>query len=496
MAFKDVMNLRKSGNLSEAYEMALSDYQNVQNIWTKRALSWCIFDGMKANATYAQKEQFLSKLHELTELELPADETMFWNNIIWPINAYVRDCANTQNINEDVFSTVLELIKGFPFERPSKEYSVLLGAFLKVKNWHNITLFLDWWDFENLREEDFVCEVVNGKKMPTSLAENTYLAYAKCLLANRDVNAISSFIPKMQELANNHPNMTFTNYYIGKLLLAIGSNTDDILSVAIPFVRKKNTEFWAWQLLAETCANDEDKYLACLLRAINCRTSDDFLVNIYLMLAKAFRNRHCYADARYYLDKYIQVKNNTGSKISPEANDLSQENWYVEVLGQQPTFEMDYMSITNDIIFSDCPETDAVITFVNKDKCIATVMYGVEKIGFFKYSRFMKKVYVGTCLKIRIESVSGEGRMNLYSAKTSNMIETDFYKNVTGAISSNAAQTAYFLKSDNESYYIPKDLIEKNGLKIGEIVSANIIYSYNKSRSQWNWSCLKVRKID
>ena len=180
MAFKEVMEMRKQ-HAARAYEMALNDYQGVQNDWTRRALAWCIFDAMKVTATYSQKDLFISKLQELASIELSANDTMVWGNIVWPISAFVRDCVKISHPQEDILTEVFNLIKEFPFVKPSKEYSVLLNAFVKAKNWRNINNFCDWWDFSNFREEDFVCDVVDGRRKPTSLAENAHLAYARTL---------------------------------------------------------------------------------------------------------------------------------------------------------------------------------------------------------------------------------------------------------------------------------------------------------------------------
>ena len=79
MAFKDIMNLRKSGKEEEAYNMAIADYNQDQNdMWAKRALSWCIFDGLKSSASYEQSEFFFSKLNELKDLDVPAADEMLW----------------------------------------------------------------------------------------------------------------------------------------------------------------------------------------------------------------------------------------------------------------------------------------------------------------------------------------------------------------------------------------------------------------------------------
>ena len=331
--------------------------------------------------------------------------------------------------------------------------------------------------------------------MPISLAESAHLAYAKALIAKKDKGVISAFIPKLQELAEQHPKMQYPNYYVGKLLLASGSDKKEAVSALLPFVRKKQSDFWVWQLLAEAFLDDDEKYMACLLRAVNCHVQEQFLVRIYLILAGALRQRGYYADARFYLDKYCQIKADTQTNVSREANSMLNEAWYAEAAGQKPSFELDYMSITNELLFADIPETDAVASFVNKDKKVVNVAYGKGKEGFFKYDRFIKKLNNGDSLKIRIQEVSADGFMKVYSARVSdNPVNSDFCKSVTGSVTTNRLMTAYFLQTDKESYFIPPTIASKMRLVIGEPISAIVLYSYNKKREQWGWSCVKVKR--
>lgn len=497
MAFKDIMNLRKSGKEEEAYNMAIAEYNQDQNdMWVKRALSWCIYDGLKSSASYEQFEFFFSKLNELKDLDVPASDEMLWEKIAWPINAFVRDCSKTQNVGTEIFTKLFEIIRVFPFAKPSLEYSVLLNAFLTAKEWDGIIDFCDWWGFENFRKEDFECEVLpNGKKKPISLAESAHLAYAKALIAKKDKGAISAFIPKLQELAEQHPKMQYPNYYVGKLLLASGSDKKDAVSALLPFVRKKQSVFWVWQLLAEAFEGDEEKYMACLLRAVHCHTPEQYLVKVYLVIAKAFKQLQYYADARYYLDKYCQLKAEAQTKISHEAWNMLQETWYAEAGDKKPLNELDYITITNELLFDDVPETDAVVSFVNKDKKVVNVVFGKGKEGFFKYDRFIKKLNNGDSLKIRIQEVSADGFMKVYSARVSDTLaDSDFCKSVTGSVTSNRSMTAYFLQTDKESYFIPPFIVSKMQLVIGEPISAIVLYSYNKKREQWGWSCVKVKR--
>ena len=419
---------------------------------------------------------------------------MFWKNVVWPIKYFVIDCSKSQGVNSDIYNVVFERIKEFHFVKPSKEYSVLLNAFLKAKEWDGIIGFCEWWGFENFRKEDYECEMLpNGKKMPISLVESAHLSCAKALINKKDKDAILAFIPKLQELAEHNPIMQYPNYYVGKLLLASGRDKQEAVSALLPFARKKQTEFWVWQLLAEALEDDEEKRMACLLRAAHCNTPEQYLVKVFLILAKAFKQQNCYADARLYLDKYCQIKADAQANISNDAHAMLLESWYSEVAGKKASYELDYMTITNELLFADMPETDAVVSFVNKDKKVATVVYGNRKEGFFKYERFVKKLSAGDSIKIRIQEVSSDGFMKVFSVKISEtQITSDFCKSVIGVVSSNSSMTAYFLQTGKESYYIPSNIVSKHHLVVSEQIMALVLFSYNRKKNEWKWGCVKV----
>lgn len=127
-----------------------------------------------------------------------------------------------------------------------------------------------------LRQEDYVPFInAKGQKCMT-LAERVYIAYSKTLLKKNDLGKIEEFLPKLGELIEAHPEMLYSGYFCGKLLLALGSNDDEALKVVMPFAQKKSTEFWVWQLLSDVFKDDSEKQLACLLRAVHCKTQESF----------------------------------------------------------------------------------------------------------------------------------------------------------------------------------------------------------------------------
>ena len=111
--------------------------------------------------------------------------------------------------------------------KPSEAYSFIYKAFHKgYQNWSNYLTFADWWNFDNLRSEDYLKEEFKDKKM-MSIAEQAYIAYSKKLLEGEaldpfgqqraiDKEKIQSFLPKLDALIDKHPNYQYPPYFKAK----------------------------------------------------------------------------------------------------------------------------------------------------------------------------------------------------------------------------------------------------------------------------------------
>lgn len=502
MSGTEIKNLRDQGKLEEALAMAISEFKmNPDNEWTKRNLAW-VYDAYCKKASEAGDvetfKDYFSKLIELDILSNPK-ETFLNNTLCWRFMKLFINAVVPKNQVTTFCDEMFELAKMLHPEIPSEQYSILFKAFYKFKeDWNNFNAFCDWWKFDNFREEDYKCDVLsNGRKMPISLVEGAYIAYAKHLIAGRNKNAIMEFIPKLQELSEKHPEMLYPSYYVGKLMISTNSDKKAVFDVLLPFARKKRNDFWVWQLLADTQKEAKDKYLACLLRAVNCQTEEQFLVNVYFILTSEFIRRKEYANAKLYFNRYLHGKELQGAPIAPLACEIKKRfnsQWKKES-EKEPFCDIDYVSITNEILFGDIPERNAVVTFVNRDKKMATVLYGIKKEGFFKYDKLLSNIHVGDVLNIRVSEVSSDGRMDVFSARIMMDFEdTDYYKKVEGVVSSNNSQTAFFINVQNDSYYIPMSLLEKKKPMIGEMISGIAVYGYNKNKDDWGWKCVKIKK--
>lgn len=111
---KEVTRLRKEGKLEEAYTMATEGLlENPNDEWMKRAMSWCLYDALKCNASFEQSGLFLTRLSELKDLDMSVDEEMLWKNMVWPIQAFVRSCSQQNRLPNDVLSEASSDSKAF-----------------------------------------------------------------------------------------------------------------------------------------------------------------------------------------------------------------------------------------------------------------------------------------------------------------------------------------------------------------------------------------------
>ena len=501
----EIKRLRQEGNLDEALKMAKEEFEVAPtDEWAKRNLAWVYDSYCKKYAEEGNYQAFDEIVCALIDLGVNESEAMLINSMGWRFRSMLAFVDKIEDENErgHVLDRLFELIQHFNFAKPSETYSVLFKAFLKYKDvWPAFKRYCEWWNFDNFRQEDYVCEVLpTGKKESFSLVERAYMAYSKSLLKEdpKDLEKIKAFVPKLETLSENHPEMDYPGYFAGKLMLALNEKGEDIVATIRPFLRKKKNEFWAWQLLAEAVEEeDKDLYLACLLRAVQCKTKGDFLVNIRLRLVRELAQRQAYYHAAQQFIKYCKTKlaNNSNWRPSGETQFYYEQKWYKEreTYKQEP-LPIDYMALTNNILFGDIPEQKCVVSFVNSDKQMINVVYGKEKEGFFKYESSLQPS-IGMVLSIRVQNVSQDGFMKILSAKEFSdeaYVDLDYYKTIEGMVIYNERKNMYSFKAGDIVCFMPSQYIERYSLEKGQSVEATILYSYNKKKDKWMWKIMKM----
>ncbi|RYE56863.1 MAG: hypothetical protein EOP48_07065, partial [Sphingobacteriales bacterium] len=430
MPAKEIKELRKSGKLNEAYEMAKIELSSApDDIWAKRNISWVLVDFIKAGTGAGDHDEIKNKLAEIASLNMPADEVMLFENVCWVVGKYLFSLIKNidwislpfteKNKIISHTSAILPLVGIMQLPVKTEGYSFLYKAFHKIlKDSSSYLHFADWWNFENFRDEDYLKEKMpNGKEL-MSLVEQAYLAYAKHLLPQQnpgeglqfDEEKVRLFIERLDKVNESQPEYTYTEFYKAKLLLALGEK-DNILSALLPFAKKKKNDFWVWDILADAFDNDKDLKIACYCKALTCKTPSEFLVNVHQKLATLFIGATLFKEAKNEILQLVKTRRDHSWNIPTIVNTWMAEDWYINTQadGNNKKYYEQYIHIAESILYSDIQEELVIIEFVNNDKKIANFIASETKHGFFKFDRFINKLEPGDVVTVRFNGGADDG---------------------------------------------------------------------------------------
>lgn len=490
---KDIITLCKSGQIDEALKKASDEFEASPNdVWVQRSMGWALYYQVRSDLDHGQAEQFFIHAESLLNLSLLTSEqdAMIIDNLLWKLAEFLKSSLKD---NVAFAERVFDIVCTHRFH-PSKAYSFLLKCFLAFKGWDKMQACLEWWNLDNLMQEDYVPFNLDNGRIIMSLAEQAYIAYAKVLLLNHDIEQIRAFTPKIETLADQYPDMTYPGYFCGKLLLADGANRDEALKSVMPFVYKKMSEFWVWQLLSEIYKDEPDTQLACLIRATTCNTQETFLGKVRMRLAQLYVARGEYGHARYQIDKVADCYQQQGWHIPHELEDLMR---WPEVKEGSPRRKasVPFQKLTNAILKSEAQEHIAIVTYVNTKMGGAHVIYGVHKHLMLKDKYLDEPIHEGMLLRlylyekrggvVRVVSVERGDAMDIHIPKTSYYI-----KELKGTVCRKNEASFAFINQGSISCYISPVLVEKYNLKNGSQASFIAALVYNKKKDTWNWNAV------
>ncbi|MGN1157566.1 MAG: DUF7017 domain-containing protein, partial [Agathobacter sp.] len=370
-----------AGRVQEAYELAkVYLEQHSTDLWAQRAMGWVLYYFIKGDVDSANYQMLLAHLDELKalkQLKIPEDNMLF-EKVMFKIAFFVKNCVPPNGIESPVIlSSIFARLHEYNF-CASKGYSFLLSSFIKCNGWQEMADFLDWWNLDKLTQEDYVPYQMDNGRTIMSLAERAFIAKSKALLRLNDIGRIKEFLPKMDNLMETHPEMTYPGYFYGKMLLSQGSTQEEALKVILPFVRKKATEFWVWQLLSDAFNGNTDKQLACLLRAVNCGARENFLGKVRIKLATIFIQQGQLDYAKYQIDKVTQCYLSQGWHLPYEITIWIHQPW-INSVSANSAVPIDYMAITNSILCAGTDEAIAIVTRVDRLSHKVNLVYGLKK---------------------------------------------------------------------------------------------------------------------
>ncbi len=503
MSFKEIKELRQAGKLDEALQMANQALEaEPDNIWKKRAAAWVYYDYLKKNAQPESFEAFKENLTKIKDLQLPEDEKMVFDNCAWQIGSLVFALQKTEHVDYGKINELFEIIRDFHFTKPSEAYSFIYKAFHKgYQNWSNYLTFANWWNFDNLRSEDYLKEEFNGKKM-MSIAEQAYIAYSKKLLEGEpldpfgqqrviDKEKIQSFLPKLDALIEKHPDYQYPPYFKARLLLASGSD-ENVLSAFIPFAKQKRNDFWVWELMAEIFPNDKEIQFACYCKALSLKTPEDFLVKLRQTFSEMLIEKKIYNEAKTEIQKVIATREKHEWKLPNQIVQWTEQEWYKSATAKKNNQDLylNHIKQAEEILFQDIPEEIVAVEFVNENKSMLNFVKDKRKFGFFNYSGNLTKPQIGDLLKVRF---SGDGQNGFYkiltAKKADSYVTSDAMKDFEGTIKVISPQNFGFI----EDIFVEPKIIEERKLTDGQPVKGRAILSFNKKKNEWGWKAIEIK---
>jgi len=503
MSIREVIQLCKADRLDEALQIVSANLESdPENIWNKRAAAWVFYYHLKKYAQPESFEAFKDNLIKIKDLQLPEDEKMVFDNCAWQIGSLVFALQNTEHVDYGKINELFEIIRDFNFTKPSEAYSFIYKAFHKgYQNWSNYLTFADWWNFDNLRSEDYLKEEFKDKKM-MSIAEQAYIAYSKKLLEGEaldpfgqqraiDKEKIQSFLPKLDALIDKHPNYQYPPYFKAKLLLASGSD-ENVLSAFLPFAKQKRNDFWVWELMAEIFSEDKDIQFACYCKALSLKTPEDFLVKLRQTFAKVLIEKRMYNEARTEIQRIIETREKKKWPIPKQIVLWTEQEWYKSATVKKDNQDLysSHIKQAEEILFQDIPEEIIAVEFVNENKSMLNFVKDKRKFGFFNYSGNLTKPQIGDLLKVRFNGDGQDGFYKILSAKKADSnVASDAMKDFEGTIKVISPQNFGFI----EDIFVEPKIIEESKLTDGQQVKGRAILSFNKKKNEWGWKAIEIK---
>ncbi len=501
MSASEIKALRKDGRMKEAFAMANAELQaEPDNIWSKRNISWVYYEYAKQFAEKGDLTGFLKCLESVKALELPPEDVMLFDTMAWQIGKIVYRSIDEQNSHMNELLQIFHITQNFSFTKPSPAYSFLFKAFHKAfKNHGSYLQVADWWGLDNLGPEDYRLELMPDGDRIMALAERAYINYAKHLLPQTDhfgqltfnKVCVEAFLPRLTALIESHPEYLYPPYFNAKLLLALGDK-EHMHAKLLPFARKKSGDFWVWDILAEAFSEDKESVFACYCRALLCRSSEEMLVSLREKMAALLIERKMFDEARGEIDKLVDARNKKGWKVPKSIQDWMASEWYKvaqplmsnEGLYKRHEFQADAL------LYADIPEEAVIVEFVNTNKKMLSYLAAGDRLGFFKYERFLDKVKIGDILNVRFQDYGGEAPSRVFTVikADDNEIRRQFIKPIDDIVKIRADQPFGFV----DDVFIPPDVVSDLKLVNGMHVKGNAIKTYDKKKARWGWKYLKA----
>lgn len=414
---KDVFAKRKSGQLDEAYQMAVELVKvNASDEWNFKALAWCLIDLLKRDSQSNQQQHLAYYSQQLQSIDVAASDEILTTQVQYALslcnpngqliqkakslskqgshlqaaNIYRQLCSagagdlNVQtSLGWELFrllqhslaqehinvSSSKRLLADYLqlklVEKPSLLHSSILQQATKLAGNSSFSLisFSRYWQLDSFREEDYEPYINNNGDQYPSLAEKVIQQAAKESVASDILENLQYILPHLDNAIERFPENIWLKLNKAKLLLKLG-RSKEALRFATDVTRSKANDYWSWALLGEVNADlDKAIELSCYCKALLCYTDDKFTAKVRIKMAQALASQGEFAEAKHEVDKVVASKTKDGLKVPEDAEKLQSQEWYKTFTATESNkkYYQSNVSKAEELLFSDLPFVKACI---------------------------------------------------------------------------------------------------------------------------------------
>jgi hypothetical protein len=336
-------------------------------------------------------------------------------------------------------------------------------------------------------------EEFNGKAI-LSTVEKYYNAYSKSLIdMSKDgftspglpYNFMMEFLPKLDATIEKHPEYQFLPYFKAKMLIFL-NRRDEVLEAFLPFAKRKKSEFWVWEVLAETFEKTDDNSFACYCKALSLKSPQEFLIGIRKDFAELLISKEMHSEAKFEIEKIIEIRNAQGWKIPNNILTITNQSWYSVTTAKSSNADLynQYIFKAEELLFQSVEEEIIVVEFVNQDKQMLNFIKDKSKHGYFSYKGLVPKPRIGDLMRVRFNGEGSDGFykvLSLYTAKQDD--QSDSLKVFQGNIRIKEGSDFGFVGD----IFIEPTILKRNNFSNNQEISGKAILSFNKKKKQWGW---------
>lgn len=489
---KEVNRLRKEGKIEEALSLAQKNLNaDSNNIWNKRAIAWVYYEYLKCYAEEKNTAAFIAMLQNIRGLESQEPEDMLMENVAIAIGKI----ANSLNDRDRITALSLEVLQHhFPYNKERCSF-MIKNIIKKAEPYIDLYLFFDWCDPNRFCPKDFETWTTDDGISILSLVEQIYISLAKNFLISKNKAYLEKLLVPIGILCARYPQMTYMDFYHGKLLLAL-NDRQRFLKAFLPFAKKKQRNFWVWDFLSEAFEADSQEYFACLCKSLSLGAPGKFTIRVKEKFAQALLLQNKQAEAKHEILDCIKIREQNAWKASKNIQQWVSQAWFphTTATANNHSIYQAHIGTAAMVLLADLPRELIVVENVNKPKKVFNYISKSREEGFCSYGDFDIEPQIGSVLWVRFQKPDKENKSNyrkLLSLETSQELVPELKKVETGVIIIKEGNSFGFVNS----VFIPPHLIQASSISHGQQVKVQCLQSYNKKHKSWGWKAIELSKI-